>query len=370
MLEMKQIGHLTPQQMMKRYNVDDICAANIDKLLSMFELKYIKTRTRITLPCPVHGGDNPGGCTIFLDEPTNWKCWTHHCEDGKKSLTSLFKTLLEKKIKKKLSYSDFYTWATSVLGTSPKSVIGNEFCNISELLRTKQKTYDFGLPIDRIKDKKSIVSEFMLNKGYSLEVLTKYDVFDCNNQHKQMFDRAVVPIYDESQQFMIGCLGRSIHPKCDICKFHHSKEKRCPETPYQKSLLSKWKNSKGLSTDSVLYNIWFAKKHIEETGTVIIVESCGNVWKLEQNKIHNSLGIFGSDIKAGQMEILESLPINNLVLIFDNDDAGKLATEKAIKKLHRLYNIIIPKIDYEDKNDISELPNEKLFFLRDFCKPS
>ena len=39
---------------------------------------------RYSFPCPVHGGDNPEGCSIFTDGDSskgNWSCWTQHCEE-------------------------------------------------------------------------------------------------------------------------------------------------------------------------------------------------------------------------------------------------------------------------------------------------
>ena len=105
--------------MTTNYNSDNICIDNIDKLLTYFELSYSRTKTRITMSCPVHGGDNPGACTIFLDSPPNWKCWTHHCENQGTSIFSFFRFLLQKKLDRKISNNQFRLWLEKRYGSSP-----------------------------------------------------------------------------------------------------------------------------------------------------------------------------------------------------------------------------------------------------------
>ena len=57
---------------------------NLPLLLDTLEIQYIEYPNRIAFPCPVHGGDNAEGCSIFTDGNTakgNWNCWTHSCEE-------------------------------------------------------------------------------------------------------------------------------------------------------------------------------------------------------------------------------------------------------------------------------------------------
>ena len=47
-------------------------------------LILLNTPNRIAFPCPVHGGDNPEACCVFVDGNSakgNWHCWTRHCEE-------------------------------------------------------------------------------------------------------------------------------------------------------------------------------------------------------------------------------------------------------------------------------------------------
>jgi DNA primase len=106
-----------------------------------------------------------------------------------------------------------------------------------------------------------------------------------------------------------------------------------------------------------LYNFWFAKEHILETGSVILVESPGNVWKLEENGIHNSVGLFGCSLSDRQKLILDSSGAMNIIILTDNDDAGKKAAEQIQNKCSKTYNILIPKIS---KNDIGEMTSDEI----------
>ena len=49
----------------------------------------------------------------------------------------------------------------------------------------------------------------------------------------------------------------------------------------------------------------FAKEFIKESGIVILVESPGNVWRLEEAGVHNSVAIFGSSLADRQKMILD-----------------------------------------------------------------
>jgi hypothetical protein len=45
--------------------------------------------------------------------------------------------------------------------------------------------------------------------------LEDYDVGYCDNPAKPMYERAVVPIYDNEHKYIVGCTGRSIFEKCE-----------------------------------------------------------------------------------------------------------------------------------------------------------
>ena len=72
-------------------------------IMSYFDIEYEEHPNRLSFACPIHGGDNPMGCSIFTDGNTskgNWACWTQHCEeDYSKSLFGFVRGALANKLR-------------------------------------------------------------------------------------------------------------------------------------------------------------------------------------------------------------------------------------------------------------------------------
>src|SRR5574343_692223 len=70
-------------------------ASNIYYHLDNCGLKYDDFGSRISMCCPIHGGDNKNACVLYHDKELdipNWKCYSHHCEEEiGKSLYHFFK---------------------------------------------------------------------------------------------------------------------------------------------------------------------------------------------------------------------------------------------------------------------------------------
>lgn len=155
---------------------------------------------------------------------------------------------------------------------------------------------------------------------------------------------------------MVGCTGRSIYEKCNTCKCYHNPTEECPHEDYRWKY-SKWKHNTDFKSQNHLYNLWFAKEHILNSNTVIIVESPGNVWKLEENNIHNSVAIFGSSLSDRQKMLLDSSGAMNMIILTDNDEAGKKAADQIKLKCQNTYRIFIPKIS---KSDVGEMSTQEI----------
>jgi DNA primase len=134
---------------------------------------------------------------------------------------------------------------------------------------------------------------------------------------------------------MVGCSGRSI----------------------MDDVKPKWKHSTGFRAEETLYNYWYAKDFIKKSGVVIVVESPGNVWRLEESGIHNSVAIFGSNLGDKQKMLLDISGAMTIITIMDNDDAGKKAAAQIQKKCERTYNIKNIDIGY---SDIGEMTIEQI----------
>ena len=189
---------------------------------------------------------------------------------------------------------------------------------------------------NQIRSSLEIPSKYYIDRGYSSSILKEYDVGLCTRTGAPMYNRIVVPIYDENHKYMVGCTARATVEG---------------QTP-------KWLHSKGFDADSYLYNYWKAKDYIKESGTVILVEGPGDVWKLEENGIHNSVAMFGTYLSESQKDLLDILGTMSLVVLTDNDEAGKMGAETIFHQCNKTYRIYLPK--HSSFNDIGDMDRDAI----------
>jgi 5S rRNA maturation endonuclease (ribonuclease M5) len=363
----------SPDQAKLKVVCDELCD-NIDNLLEHFEIEHKFNSKMITMCCPIHGGDNPSAISIYPEGETyrgNWKCRTHNCENEFKSSIIGFVRGIISNTKygwkepgdQAASFNEALDYCLAFLKKDLKSIKISKvdrdkksFTNVVNYITSKQENTESKITRSQVVKAIEIPATYYLSRDYSSEILIKYDVGLCNNEQKPMYNRAVVPIYDTNYKHMIGCTGRSIFEKCNICGSYHNPISKCPD---QEALyrFPKWKHSADFKSQNCLYNFWFAKDHILQTHTAIIVESPGNVWRLEQNNIYNSVAIFGSSLSDRQKIILDSSGAMNLIILTDNDDAGRKAAQQIKNKCQNTYRVFIPNIS---KNDIAEMTSSEI----------
>lgn len=351
---------------------DKLCD-RIEDLLNHFELEYKMNNRFISMSCPIHGGDNISAINLYHTGDSyrgNWKCRTHKCEEVfKSSIIGFIRGILSnrkyhwsKNGDDGCSFNEALDYATNFLNVSMSDIKVSNLTKDKNRFVTNAKIFSNEsdqpkiqqITRQTIRKTLSIPSQYFLNRKFSPEILDKYDVGDCLKSNKEMSNRAVVPVYDIDHKYMVGCTGRSIFEKCDQCKHYHADGCPTGETIWQHS---KWRHSHGFKTQQHLYNYWYAKEHILNTGTVLLVESPGNVWKLEENGIHNSLALFGANLTDRQKTILDISGAMNIITIMDNDEAGQKATKLIYDKCHKTYNIKNINIS---KNDIAEMTSDEI----------
>jgi 5S rRNA maturation endonuclease (ribonuclease M5) len=349
---------------------DDICD-QIEPILDHFNLEYNSNGKMIIMPCPIHGGDNQSALNIYPDGEVyrgNWKCRTHGCEKHfKGSIIGFIRGVISnvkygwtKPGDNQCSFQEALAFCLSFINKDLSKI------RISHTERNKKsfigaikhmsvtKTPEDNNKITRVKIRQNlkIPAQYYLDRGYSQEILDRYDVGLCDKPNKEMSNRIVVPIYDHKYQYMVGCTGRSIFDKCPKCSAYHPEPESCPSAENQR-FYSKWKHSFNFQSQNHLYNIWFAKQSILETGVVILVESPGNVWRLAEAGIQNSVAIFGSSLSDRQKMILDASGAMTIITMMDNDTAGHKATEQIRQKCHKTYNVKNIEIPADDVGELS-----------------
>lgn len=369
----KKKSHSYNQQELK--NICDLLCDNIETVLSALGIEdYRDNAKMISMSCPIHNGDNESALNLYYEGDTyrgNWKCRTHQCEHHfKGSILGFVRGVISSQ---KYNWSEHgdRTCSFNEVVQFCKSLLGLENTGKSVFNTLSQDKNNFARIVDKIIEKPlsekqisrdavinniSIPSDYYIDRGFSRDVLIKYDVGLCTNPEKPMYKRVVVPIYDDSGEYLVGCTGRSIFNPCDICGAYHDENNRCPEKE-KAWLYSKWKHSFGFKSQHYLYNFWNAKEHIYKDNYAVIVESPGNVWKLEDSGIHNSVAVFGCNMSDRQKLILDSSGAMTLFLIMDNDEAGQRASKEIQEKCENTYTVYVPKIS---KADIAEMTQEEI----------
>ena len=342
----------------------NLVVKHIDKIYNYFNIEQsYKNEILIKSSCFIHGGDNTTALNLYYnaDIRVHYKCRTHQCEDiFGSSLISLVRGGLSQarynwKINgdKEASFNETVEFLLKIteqdfgkinsLGTN----LDEDKLKFSSLINnfTTPEVQNTGISIDLYRTKVEIPATYYLQRGYSIEVLDKYDVGTCKRHKRSLYQRAVVPIYDESGKIILGFSGRSIHPECLKCKHYHDPEKKCHFFP-------KWKHTAGFKKENCLYNYWYAKEHIIKSGVIVLVESPGNVWRLEEAGIHNSVAMFGAHLSNNQKKIIDASGAFSIVCLLDQDEAGKKGTQKIYEQCSKMYRLYSPQFEQNDIGDI------------------
>lgn len=349
--QMKKKSALLDQNKLKIV-CDQLCD-RIEDLLDHLGVEYRYNPKFVSMSCPIHEGDNESALNIYHTGDTyrgNWKCRTHQCEKVfKGSIIGFLRGILSRRELGWLkdgddmySFQDTVNFALKFLDLDLKNVKISKYQKEKDVFVTNSKILTHNVQpshqnVTRASIKKSleIPSPYFIKRGFSPEVLKKYDVGECRTQGKTMFNRAVVPIYNTDYQYMVGCTGRTIDD----------------------NIKPKWRHSADFKAEENLYNFWFAKDYIQKTNEVILVESPGNVWRLEENNIHNSLATFGAHLTDKQKMLLDTSGAMKIIVIMDSDEAGEEARKQIDNKCSKTYNIQHIRIS---KNDIADMTKEEI----------
>lgn len=358
---------------LNREELNQLCADiadNIELFLNYFGIEdYSINGNKLVCNCPIHGGDNNTAMNIWLDgEVTkgNWVCHTHGCQENHgKSAVSLIRALL--KTHTNCEYEK-YPWGRTLDFIS--GILGKDLSKI-DIDRSKIECKEYNRCMDYLTEKPEspkgverhlvrktlrIPSHYFVERGFDRVILERYDVGDCTTKGKEMYLRAVAPIYDCSGKIMVGCSGRSFFDKCSKCGMHHHPNGKCPPQSMS-AIYCKWKHQNGFKADKWLYNYWSAAQYIEESGWATLVESPGNVWRLEEIGIRNSLGIFGTALKDGQRLLLDRSGALNLLIVPDAGEAGYKSALNLYSQLKNAYKVVIADAWWDD--DIAAIKSDE-----------
>tara|TARA_R110000824_G_scaffold63313_2_gene166645 strand:+ start:1985 stop:3127 length:1143 start_codon:yes stop_codon:yes gene_type:complete len=347
--------------------VKDMACANIEELLTELAVDFRENGKMLVGPCPVHCGDNLSAWNLYPDGEEvrgYWVCRTHHCEKKRgpnnkllygSTIVGFVRGVLSQQKGYVATYKESVDFLVNFLGYKSLSEIKKpntetierrKYASSMKKLSLSPKQETSGWSRDRLRNMLEVPAKYYINRGYSSEILDKYDVGLYNKRN-----RVVVPVYDDKYKYVAGFLGRSIHPQCGKCKKWHESNSPCPETGYEIKESEKWLNGSFQSTN-YLYNYWFATEHIQKKGVAILVEGAGDVWRLEQNGVHIGLGLFGTELTDPQRILLDRSGALSIIALLDPDKAGREGAKKLKSQLGRQYRMYFPNTR-EDVGDLN-----------------
>lgn len=136
---------------------------------------------------------------------------------------------------------------------------------------------------------------------------------DGKNYSKFSYNRVIIPIYDAYGR-PIAITGRTLLDK-DECKSLR---------------VNKYDGTK-FSKGSCLFGLNVVKKDIRKNNAVLVVEGNFDVISAYQSGIKGVVGAGGSWLTKKQIRIL-SRYTNRIFLCLDNDEAGRMATERTLAR--------------------------------------
>jgi len=321
------------QQIKKKLN------NNAEAVFKKLGMKCEVFNDNIYSTCPVHeDSDNPRAFS-FSPEKGIWKCWTRDCQqEHHNDIFGLIQGTLSNKTGTNATFKDVLKWIREEFNIS--STHSNQDVKITEdedgdfasiikfMNQTCTCTQD--KPID-MEYQLSKPSEYFIGRGFKKSTLNYFDVGDCYEQGI-MKERSVIPIHNDDGESLVGMIGRSI------------KEYRMP-----KFLIS----PKGFNKRSYFYNYHRAVKKAEETSCLYVLEGQGDVWKLHEAGVRNAVSIFGKSISKEQANKIKKLSVTHLIVLMDNDQAGREARVQMQREFGRMYKLTFPKLSDKDVGDMS-----------------
>lgn len=360
--------HLTHEQL---HELSDSLMDDVEGVYHTLDVPFTVQGTKMVSACPVHGGDNHGACNLYYEGETNrgnWKCRTHGCEKVfQPSIIGFIRGVLSHRqgwrarsdVNKMVPFGDTISYCMELAGIKDVDDIkvdmeSSEKRRFESSMRilTQKRSHASTITREYVRESLLIPPQYYLDRGYSKEVLDSYDVGLCYNKAKPMYGKVVVPIYDDDHQHVVGVTARTLNPKCTECKCYHPEGKHLSSAE-EKYRWPKWRNSAGFKAEDYLYNYWRAKSAILASGIAILVEGPGDVWRLEEAGINNSLALFGNSLTDRQKTILDSSGAMSLIVLTDNDEAGKIGAADIVSKCSKQYRIYFPKFDKNDIGDMS-----------------
>jgi len=196
--------------------------------------------------------------------------------------------------------------------------------SLSAKLDKKEELVEFDKDLIKKLNINALNSERAL-KYYESRKITKQSIEKYQLGYSENQDMVTIPVHSPDG-VCLGFVGRSVEGKV-------------------------FKNSTGLKRSNTMFNLFRAKRFDK----VFVVESSFDAIRLEQVGAH-AVATLGASVSKNQRELLKRY-FNNVIVLGDNDDAGR---EMAHKLVNTLDGIAIRASLPDSVKDVSDLSDIQL----------
>lgn len=295
--------------------------SHVTAVLKHFAIEYVDIGRYLIAKCPVpyHGGDgNNPRAFVWSFGKDAWRCYTHMCqEDTSSDIVGLVMSMREMAFPQAIAYLN--DLRNGELKDAPVTQSSNRQVSVDS----------DNAPIDKSKLNILMADTYFVGRGISKEVLAKHKVGYWQKTGTFMDHRAIVPIFDATNN-LVGFTGRVVIKDTDQAKWVHGRD-------------FVTRKSGTFNKSSVLYNLNNCIDTIKKTKKVFIVEGPIDVWKLEMAGVNNVVATLGLGLSFEQQKLLISLGVETVVLCYDNDEnnAGSEAAKRIESQICSLFKVII-----------------------------
>ncbi len=330
--------------------VRKIAHKNVRVILKKWGFRGQDLGERIVGICPVpHDkaktpNDNP---TAFSWDFTRqmWQCFTHNCHVQNGS--DIFALVQRVKV---CNFREAVQYILDVVDKGIdeiKDIDSAEAQRLEQVIRKRAQLVRHNrMEEDTMRHLKA--STYFQRRGFSDQVVEE---FRCNGQwHKPGTcgeNRAIVPVYDPLDGFLVAFTCRLLDDSL-ITKWR-PKWSHCLNFAAMRKKSSERTDEERFHASSVLYNLHRARKYMGEDKTIIIVEGPGDVMRMWEAGLKNTVAVLGTGFGKHRRTLLHKVGVRRVVTVLDGDEAGQEA-QSSVEKLCRDYFDVV-MLNLEDGKD-------------------
>jgi 5S rRNA maturation endonuclease (ribonuclease M5) len=319
---------------------------NMRLIMKKLEFKGEDQGARLVGCCPVphNAGKTPNDNRKAFSWDFSrqmWQCFSHHCHTiYGADVFALIRSV------KECSFKQALQWILDVIEKDiddVRELDPEEALKLEQVIRKRaQLVKHKRMEEDLMRHLKP--STYFKDRGFSNEVILE---FGCGGEwHKTGTygeNRVVVPIHDPMDGYLIAFTCRLLddshietwRPKwCHALNFAEKRKKSSERTDEER-----------FHASSVLFNLHRARNHMGERGTIILVEGCGDVMRMWEAGLKNTVAVLGTGFSKHHRTLLHKVGCSRVVSALDGDEAGQKAAN-SVKRLCENYfdhtNITLP----------------------------